>query len=59
MLIGTARGLMAAVGMVPLILVVVFLAPTWLAWPLLSDGRRQDSLSLVAEFVKWTRAARS
>jgi hypothetical protein len=46
---------MAALLVIPLVLVVVLMTPAWLAWPFLSNDRRKDVCAVVGQFVDWIR----
>jgi hypothetical protein len=50
---GWQRVAVAACLVIPLVLVVLLMAPAWLSWPFLSDSRRKDVLALVGWFVNW------
>lgn len=49
---GTA---IAAILVVPLLVVVVLSAPAWLAWPFLDADRRTAVLDFLNRLVEWVR----
>jgi hypothetical protein len=52
---GWQRVVLAALLVIPLVLVVLLMTPACLSWPFLSDARRRDVLALVGSFVDWIR----
>ncbi|MFF4802335.1 hypothetical protein ACFY1U_28685 [Streptomyces sp. NPDC001351] len=42
----------------PLIIVVVLLAPCWLSWVFLPESRQKRVIDLVKQLVEWTKATR-
>ncbi|MEU9241614.1 hypothetical protein [Streptomyces sp. NPDC048385] len=50
------KHLLAALRILPLIIVVVLLAPAWLFWIFLPEGRQTRVIDLVKELIRWTKA---
>ncbi|MCX4804792.1 hypothetical protein ACFWWM_06055 [Streptomyces sp. NPDC058682] len=52
------RHLLAALRLIPLILVSVLLAPAWLAWIFLPPSRHDALIQVMQKLIEWTRAAK-
>lgn len=51
------RPSLAALFLLPLLVVVLLSAPAWLTWPFLPRDRQQFVLEVLDRLVRWTRAA--
>ena len=49
------QGSKVAALVIPLILVVLLSAPTWLLWPFLNNDRRTAVLRFLEHLVQWTK----
>jgi hypothetical protein len=54
---GWQRVALAALLVIPLVLVVVLMTPAWLLWPFLPDNRRKDVSTLVGQLIDWIKVA--
>lgn len=52
------RHLLTALRILPLIIVVVLLAPAWLFWIFLPDERQKRVIDLMKQLIEWTKATR-
>ncbi|WP_406722866.1 hypothetical protein OG968_23985 [Streptomyces althioticus] len=50
--------ILEALRIFPLIIVVVLLAPAWLSWVFLPEGRQKRVIDLVKQLIEWTKATR-
>lgn len=50
------RAVIAAILVVPLLLVVLLSAPAWLVWPFLASDRRTAVLEFLDRLVEWVKA---
>lgn len=50
-----SRPLVVALAILPVLVVVLLLAPTWLLWPVLPADRQERLLRMCREFANWTR----
>ncbi|MFF9673717.1 hypothetical protein ACF1GS_18790 [Streptomyces eurythermus] len=50
--------LLAALRILPLIIVVVLLAPAWTFWIFLPEGRQKRVIDLMKQLIEWTKATR-
>ncbi len=50
--------ILGALRILPLIIVVVLLAPAWLSWVFLSESRQSRVIDLVKQLIEWTKATR-
>ncbi|MGW3118523.1 hypothetical protein ACWDBW_15530 [Streptomyces sp. NPDC001107] len=48
--------ILGALRIVPLIIVVVLLAPSWLSWAFLPESRQKRVIDLIKQLVEWTKA---
>ncbi|MET8687407.1 hypothetical protein ABZV77_24650 [Streptomyces sp. NPDC004732] len=53
------RHLLVALRIVPLILVVVLLAPAWLSWIFLPESRQLRVIDVMQKLIDWTKATRA
>jgi hypothetical protein len=54
---GWQRVALAALLVIPLILVAALMTPAWVLWPFLPDNRRKDVRALVGQFIDWIKVA--
>ncbi|MGW7421983.1 hypothetical protein ACWGJB_18295 [Streptomyces sp. NPDC054813] len=52
------KHLLAALRILPLIIAVVLLAPAWICWIFLPEGRQKRVIDLVKQLIEWTKATR-
>ncbi|MGW0880360.1 hypothetical protein [Streptomyces sp. NPDC002671] len=50
--------LLGALRILPLIIVVLLLAPAWLSWVFLPENRQRRVIDLVKQLIEWTKATR-
>jgi hypothetical protein len=53
---GWPRVALAALLVVPLVLLLLLMTPCWLTWPFLADKRRSDVRAIISTFVDWIKA---
>jgi hypothetical protein len=49
------RVFVVALLIVPLLVVLVLMSPTWLAWPLLSKDRRDALVQVLETYLNWIK----
>ncbi|OIJ97755.1 hypothetical protein BIV25_13180 [Streptomyces sp. MUSC 14] len=52
------KHILGALRILPLIIVVVLLAPAWLSWVFLPESRQKRVIDLVKQLIEWTKATR-
>jgi hypothetical protein len=48
--------LVVALLVIPLLVLLVLMSPTWLAWPLLPKDRRDASVQVLETYLNWIKA---
>jgi hypothetical protein len=52
------KHILGALRILPLIIIVLLLAPCWLCWVFLPEARQKRVIDLVKQLIEWTRATR-
>lgn len=52
------RYLVAALRVVPVLVVVLLMAPAWICWPFLPPARQNAVIEVLKQLVEWTKATK-